>query len=89
MLKLNKLEKELDAEKGKLKALETNSVEGERFYKSKINTLEGNLEQLSSMYHKQTIQESRHRLDSQLVEKKLQRKTERIVGLEKQLYDAK
>lgn len=54
-----------------------------------MNSLEKNLEQLTLMYHQLASQKSVLKVDNQVYEKKLQRKTEKITSLEKQLSQAR
>jgi hypothetical protein len=87
--KVVKLEMELDEERDKNRTLEATMTDGEKILKKKVNTLENNLEQLTQMYHQLNTQKSTLKVDNQVTEKKLARKTERILGLEKQLLDTK
>jgi kinesin family protein 5 len=87
--KVVKLEIELDEEKEKNRNLESTMTEGEKKLKKKVNALEINLETLTNMYQTLNSQKHKWNLDHQLNEKKLARKTDRIMNLEKQLHETK
>ena len=77
--------------------------EGEKALRKKCQILEHNLEQITTMYHQISSQKTLQALDNQVfffsskrrinvnqvTERKLQRKTEKIYGLEKQLNELK
>lgn len=83
-----RLELELDDAREQMKSMEENMNEGERTLKKKVNSLERNLEQLTLMYHQLVSQKSMLKVDNQVYEKKLQRKSERCDELIKQLNAA-
>jgi len=86
--KVVRLEVELDDAKEQMKLMEENMNEGEKALKKKVNSLERNLEQLTLMYHQLVSQKSMLKVDNQVYEKKLQRKSERCDELIKQLNAA-
>lgn len=86
--KVVRLEVELDDAREQMKMMEDNMNEGERALKKKVNSLERNLEQLTLMYHQLVSQKSMLKVDNQVYEKKLQRKSERCDELIKQLNAA-
>jgi kinesin family protein 5 len=86
--KVNRLEVELEETREQMRSMEENMDEGERALKKKVNSLERNLEQLTLMYHQLVSQKSMLKVDNQVYEKKLHRKTERCEELTKQLGSA-
>jgi kinesin family protein 5 len=83
--KVVRLEMDLDETKEQLSSMESIMTEGERALKKKVNSLERSLEQLTLMYHQIISQKSMLKVDNQVYEKKLQRRTERCDELLTQL----
>ncbi|CAG9318513.1 unnamed protein product [Blepharisma stoltei] len=80
-----KLNTEIEDLKRILEKTKKDHEQAEFFVKSKINTLERNLELLTLMYSNMNTQKAMAKMENEITEKKVKRKTERIEQLEKQL----
>ena len=58
-------------------------------YVKKILTLEKNLEQVNLMYHQVVTQKSVLKIENQVLEKKIKKRSEKIITLEKENLDLK
>lgn len=87
--KLKKLESELLHEAEKNNELQEKLKDGDKPLKRKVSQLDKNLEQLTVMYHKLVSQNSGLKVESQVNEKKINRKEQRIQQLERNLREAK
>jgi len=58
-------------------------------YKQRVQVLEQNLAQISTMYHNSVTEKSVLKVDVQVIERKLTRREEKILALEKAVFSAK
>jgi len=87
--KIAKLQETLIEEGQRNNDLQEKLKDGDRPLKRKVSQLDKNLEQLTVMYHKLVSQNSGLKVESQVNEKKIQRKEQRIQQLERNLREAK
>jgi len=88
-MRLKKLDALLLREAEKNESLQEKLKEGDKPLKRKVSQLDKNLEQLTVMYHKLVSQNSGLKVESQVNEKKINRKEQRIQQLERNLREAK
>lgn len=80
---------ELDEVKDAYRALESGLSRDEQQYKQKAQMLERSLDSLNQMYQTVVSERSALKIDVSVAEKKVARKDEKIVLLEKQLASSK
>ena len=81
--KVVKLEMALDDAKESYRALENSLTKDDRTFKKHIAKLERNLEQITLMYHQVVSEKSVLKVDLQVAEKKIMRKEDKVVSLER------
>jgi kinesin family protein 5 len=87
--KVVKLEMDLDEAREAYRTLEGSLSRDDQALKQRTNKLERNNEQLTLMYHQVVSEKSVLKVDLQVLERKLQRKDEKIANLEKQVVQGR
>lgn len=83
--KVVQLEMALDESEERFRRLENSISQGDMPLRKKISKLENQAEQLTLMYHQVVSEKSVLKVDYQVAEKKLKRKDDKIIALEKTL----
>ena len=86
---ITKKSNELASERDKNAMLENYLIQTKKILRKKINCFENNIEQITNSYHQLVSQRSVLKVDNQALEKQILRKNERILQLEKLLFEAK
>lgn len=86
---LSRKNHELDLEREKNSMLESYLMQTKKILRKKINCFENSIEQITNSYHQLVSQRSVLKVDNQALEKQIARKNERIIQLEKLLFETK
>jgi kinesin family protein 5 len=85
--KIGALDSENKELKDRIKLLESKMNPEDKNYVKKILTLEKNLEQVNLMYHQVVTQKSVLKIENQVLEKKIKKRSERVTIIEKENQD--